>query len=252
MHQRPDYGIDSPAIVLLELLLGCVALAFAAVLLARRVSGPVATGLLAVSLVVGLYLCLMAVGMLYYSVVGKRAVRDRLVNQIAWRGEESVLDVGCGRGLLLIGIAHRLTTGKAIGVDVWAHGALTGNRPDAVLHNAQLEGVADRVQVEAGDARHLPLSDASFDVVVSNFVVHEMESGADREQMLREIARVLKPGGQVALVDFIFTAQAAQVLSACGLSNARRVPLGGLAYWTFALVSLGIGRLCQVTGTKAS
>jgi len=40
---------------------------------------------------------------------------------------------------------------------------------------------------------------------LSNFVVHELKSRADREQMMREVSRVVKPGGHVALVDFIFT-----------------------------------------------
>jgi hypothetical protein len=78
-----------------------------------------------------------------------------------------------------------------------------------------------------------------------------MDTRADREQMLREIGRVLKSGGHVALVDFIFTGQAARVLRACGVSDARRSPVGLLAFWGFALATFGLGRLCQVTGTEA-
>src|SRR5262249_16954592 len=155
----------------------------------------------------------------------------------------------CGRGLVLIGAAERLTTGKAIGVDRWVRGAVSGNRPEAALHNAELAGVADRVQVEGGDARQLPLTDASCDVVLSNFVVHEMDTEVDREKMLREMARVLKPGGHLALTDFIFTGQAVRVLRASGVRDAQRTPAGLLAFWSFALCSLGMGRLYQVTGT---
>src|SRR5437660_1447109 len=80
---------------------------------------------------------------------------------------EAVLDVGCGRGLLLNAAARRLTTGKAVGVDLWQNADLSNNRPEATLENARLEGVADRVQVKDGDARQLPFADAVFDVVVS-------------------------------------------------------------------------------------
>jgi ubiquinone/menaquinone biosynthesis C-methylase UbiE len=59
---------------------------------------------------------------------------------------------------------------------------------------------AFRMAVKEGDARKLPFADGTFDVV-SNFVVHELKSRADRQQMMCEVARALKPGGRVALVD---------------------------------------------------
>lgn len=73
-----------------------------------------------------------------------------------WRGDELVLDVGCGRGLLLIGAAHRLNSGRAVGVDLWVPGAVSGNGPQAVAENATSEGVAGRVELTQGDARGCP------------------------------------------------------------------------------------------------
>jgi SAM-dependent methyltransferase len=154
--------------------------------------------------------------------------------------------------LLLIGAARHLMTGKAIGVDTWVRGAISDNRQQAPLDNAMLAGVADRVVVEHGDARRLPFPDATFDVVVSNFVVHEMDTDKDRDQMLREIARVLKPGGRVALVDFIFTGQAVRVWRSQGLPEARRTRIGNLGFLGFALLTLGAGRLYLVTGHKVA
>ncbi|HKB48784.1 MAG TPA: hypothetical protein VKC57_13870, partial [Ktedonobacterales bacterium] len=73
----------------------------------------------------------------------------------------------------------------------------------------------------------------------------------DRELMLSEIARVLRPGGHVALVDFIFTGEAARLLRAGGIGDARRTRAGWVSFWSFALVTLGLGQLHLVTGTKA-
>jgi ubiquinone/menaquinone biosynthesis C-methylase UbiE len=201
----------------------------------------------------GIYFLLGAGGMVRYSKVGKLRIRDQILEPIPWRGDERVLDVGCGRGLLLIGAARRLTTGKAVGLDRWAPGALTGNRPEAVLDNARLEGVPDRVEVKEGDVRQLPFADASFDVVLSNFVVHEVNNGAEREQMLREMVRVLKPGGRLALVDFIFTGKCVRVLKEIGIADAKRARVGSFfSFWSGAVLNFGFVQTYQVTGSKPS
>ena len=78
---------------------------------------------------------------------------------------------------------------------------LSGNRPDVPLMNAQLEGVGDRVAVRTADMRALPFLDASFDVVVSRAAIHNLYSADDRAAAIREIARVLKPGGMAVIAD---------------------------------------------------
>jgi SAM-dependent methyltransferase len=204
-----------------------------------------------ISLALGLYLLVMAGGMLNYSLSGKLRIRDRLLRSLAWSGHERVLDVGCGRGLLLVGAAQRLTDGRAIGVDRWVRGAISGNGPEAAVRNAELAGVADRVEVCEGDARRLPFPDAAFDVALANFVLHELDTPAERAQMLGEITRALKPGGRVALVDFIFTGEAERALRAQGMRDVRRTPAAGwIAFASFALLTLGLGRLYMVTGVK--
>src|SRR5262249_56592558 len=100
--------------------------------------------------------------------------RERLMALIPWRGDEAVLDVGCGRGLLLIGAAQRLTTGTAVGVDLWSKDDLLDNRPEATRENAALEGVADPVEVKDRDARDLPFADNTFDVIVSPAAPHNI------------------------------------------------------------------------------
>ena len=196
-----------------------------------------------------MYFLLGAAGMLFYSKVGKLALRERLLDQIQWKGDERVLDVGCGRGLLTVGAARRLLSGRVVGIDVWKRGAITGNRAHSVLENARIEHVSDRVEVKEGDARELPFGNETFDVVVSNFVVHEMNSRQDREAMMSEVARVLKPGGQVALVDFVFTGECVVELRKHGV-NATRVRDKFVSFWITAILNFGAVKTYHVVGRK--
>jgi ribosomal protein L11 methylase PrmA len=92
-------------------------------------------------LVAGLAMTFTGTWMAWSSRVGKLREREQLLDRIAWRGDEAVLDVGCGRGLLLVGAAKRLRAGHATGIDLWQAEDLAGNRPEATLENARLEGV---------------------------------------------------------------------------------------------------------------
>jgi SAM-dependent methyltransferase len=237
---KGNYGVDSPAIVGTLCVLGLVGAGIGHLLpSAWRWAGYLP----------GLYFLLGAVGMLFYSKVGKLTLRERLLDRIPWRGNEKVLDVGCGRGLLTVGAARRLSTGRVVGVDVWKRGAVSGNRADSVLENARVEDVSDRVEVKEGDVRALPFANETFDVAVSNFVVHEMNNRNEREEMMREIARVLKPGGHVALVDFIFTEECVASLRNHGVA-AERIRDGFLSFWISALLNFGMVKTYHVVGSK--
>ena len=213
---RGRYGIDAPAVVLS--------------LLAAAAADVVMWSWRAWSLGPAFGCGLTGLAMLWSSAVGKVRQRETLIDGVALRGDERVLDVGCGRGLILTAAARRLTTGCAVGIDVWQWKDQTGNDPRGTRGNAEREGVADRVAVQSADMRALPFRDATFDVVVSSLAIHNVPSTAGREQALREIARVLKPGGRVALQDIGRTAEYARVLKACGLHDVRR------SGWSFAVV----------------
>ncbi len=182
-------GLDSPLIIAGFLVVGTIALTDG--LLRPHFYG---LAMRWIGIIAGAYCLQGAASLVYYSKAGKLRMREEFLNSIPWRGDATVLDIGCGRGLLMVAAAHRLTTGQAVGVDVWLPKAVTGNRPNSALENATLEGVRDRVEVKEADARKLPFPDASFDIVVSNFVLHEMTTDADREKMVQETTRVLKPG----------------------------------------------------------
>jgi len=245
LSQKPDYGIDSPGIII-----GQFVIAAALLLVAAFVPKILMVHIRWGALVVGLYFLYSGVNMIFYSKYGKLELREELLNSIPWRGDEAVLDVGCGRGLLTVGAARRLTSGNAVGVDLWEPKAITGNRPESVLENAAAEGVADRVTVKRGDARQLPFPDCSFDVILSNFVVHEVETAEERRQILKEMVRVLRPGGRVALIDFIFTGQCVADLRSYGFADARRDRMGKLGFWAGALLTFGAVQLYQVSATK--
>jgi arsenite methyltransferase len=170
----------------------------------------------------------MGAYMTWASRIGKVRARERLLDVAGelrpdgrWRGDEQVLDVGCGRGLMLVGAAQRLTTGTAVGIDVWRSEDQANNGPDGPLENARHERVADRVRVETGDARALPFADASFDVVLSHWVVHNLPRQADRLRALDEMLRVLRPGGVVVLADIANLAEYHAHLASRGIREIR-------------------------------
>ena len=112
--------------------------------------------------------------MVYYSRVTKLRDRERLIEHLSLSGRERVLDVGCGRGLMVVGAAKRLPDGKVVGIDIWQAEDQSANSPDAALTNARLEGVAERVEVQTVDMRQLPFPDQSFDAVVSHWAIHNL------------------------------------------------------------------------------
>lgn len=209
--KRPDYGLDAPVVLRRLVIVGGLSLGLA--LAIPRIGWLAAPGV---------WFLVCAGVMVWGSRIGKLRLRDRLLASIPWRGDERVLDVGCGRGLLVIGAAKRLTTGKAIGVDVWSAVDQASNSPGATLENARLEGVADRLALQTADARKLPFADNVFDVVVSSFALHNIAERAGREAAIREIVRVLKPGGCVTVADVWKTREPVRVLRACGLADVRR------------------------------
>jgi len=128
-------------------------------------------------------------------------IRKQIFDTLALRGDEKVLDVGCGSGMLLNEAAKRLTTGKALGIDIWAPHTGGGNYA-LLMKNAQAEGVADKIEFKQADVRKLPFEDSVFDVIVSSGALHHIgREMPDHEKAMNEMARVLKPGGRIVLWD---------------------------------------------------
>jgi arsenite methyltransferase len=166
-----------------------------------------------------------AASFIYATRSGKFRVWDRVLDDLRLRGDETLLDLGCGRGAVLLAAAKRLPRGRAIGVDLW-QADQTDNSAQSTLANADLEGVADRVELHTADMTALPLPGESVDVVVSNLAIHNIPGSPGRRQALNEAVRVLRPGGRLAVADLWETRQHAARLSELGWRNVRRRNLG--------------------------
>ena len=245
---RPNYGIDAPGVVRNLLVAGSVAL----IVSVLSYSGVLPWSGLARSLAPMTISCLGMGGYMFYSSkYGKICEREWLLDLISWKGDETVLDVGCGLGVMLIGAAKRLTTGTAAGIDIWQTKDLSGNNPDAARENARREGVADRVTILTADMRQIPFPDGHFDVIVSNGAIHNLYKADERAAAVREIARVLKPGGACILADVRHEAQYAGVLRANGVTDVQRRDTSITSPF-FAIITLGNVRFFVLVGRKPS
>ena len=225
-EQTPDYGLDAPPLIYAMFVLGLTGVIFGFVLVwtsSRHVSLAYAVQIF------GLGCVILAALMFASSRFGKFRARDRLLERLKLRGDETVLDVGCGHGLLLIGAAKMLPRGRAVGIDIWSMDQSDNSRK-STLRNAALEGVTQRVTVHDGDMRKMPFADRSFDATVAHFAIHNVRSREGRREAIREIVRTLNQGGQVAISDIISLGLCADELRKWDMLD---VEISDLSFWTF-------------------
>ncbi len=181
---------------------------------------------------------------IYATKAGKFDVWNEILDELQLWGDETVLDMGCGRGAVLLAAAKRLPRGHAIGVDLW-RADQTDNSPAATQANAKLENVADRIELHTADMTALPFDDNSVDVIVSSLAIHNIPTRAGRRQALEEAMRVLRPGGRLAIADLWETRQHADHLREQGWRNVQRRSVGWRMWYGGPWVSTRL-----VTATK--
>ena len=218
-RRHGSYGIDAPYAPVFIAVMTVVVLVMAIISGHWQTFVPI-TVLLAV---LGFYL--------HSTLRGKFVVWADLLDQLHLRGDERILDMGCGRGAVLLMAAQRLTTGRATGVDLWRSVDQSGNSLEATRRNAIAEGVANRVELHTGDMTALPLEDNSFDVVVSSLAIHNINGSAGREKAITEAVRVLRPGGRLMIADIQSTRQHEAQLAKLGMSEVARRRLGWRFWW---------------------
>lgn len=213
---KPNYGIDAPHVVrnLFLFSLSLAGLAYLALFIQSEMW----------FWVVFLYtfptaIILLSTGcwMLYGIKITKPRIAFNIIQKLELKGQEKVLDLGCGRGLLLCKIAQYLPQGMAYGVDLWSSKDQSGNSLETTLRNADLAGVKNRVSVQTGDICSLSFEDDFFDAVVSSLCLHNIKDKQQREKALLEMLRVLKPEGRFAIADIQHGRDYATFLSSKGL-----------------------------------
>jgi arsenite methyltransferase len=227
------YGIDAPTVVR-NLALGGAALVVVGLVLPHW---PAAAAFGPNCIAVGVPMLVAAAWMLSSSLWLKKLVMRRLLDERAWSGSETMLDVGAGRGLVAIAAARRAPRGRIHAVDLWQAVDLSGNNPAGLRRNAVAAGVNDRLQVDTGDARSLPYPDEMFDVVTSMTVIHNIPDAAGRKQAIAEIWRVTKPGGQILIFDIRHARSYLKQLRALGTGEVKLVGpilLWGPVGWRFS------------------
>lgn len=206
LKRRGKYGIDAPkTVILFSCISGLLMMTSVASIYIGYTTWPWITGFVAFSLISSsLSMLYPVVTILLGSLKLKFRECNWLLDSLNFKGNEFVLDIGCGSGLLLIGAAKKLTTGKAIGIDIWTFDQ-SNNTRSRTLQNAQLEFVQDKIEVFTMDITNTTFADASFDIIISGWVLHNISEHAKRQSALYEINRILKPGGKIALMDIQIT-----------------------------------------------
>ena len=126
--RRGSYGIDAP-----------FAPAFLAGLVILYLVLAIVTGRAGFWLAV-LFISALEALFIHTALRGKFVVWAKLLDGLSLRGDERILDLGCGRGAVLLMAAQHLTTGRAVGVDLWRKVDQSGNSAEATQRNAVAEG----------------------------------------------------------------------------------------------------------------
>ena len=222
---KPDYGVDAPAVMRNFFLIGTACLLFA--IFSPRILhlGPVELNARSFYWPAGF---LLAEGFLFllYVKVGKFRHRDFILSLHPWRGDEQVLDVGCGRGLLLAGAAKRISalsgTGHATGIDVWSNVDMGGNSSAATQHNLDLEGISQYCTLLGQRRRRCP---SPTPPSTSSSPTSASTTSTTSQLAFRLSTRssaCSKPGGIALLSDYKLTGEYARELAAAGLIVEKR------------------------------
>jgi arsenite methyltransferase len=199
--KKLNYGIDAPNVVRNLSVIGTLLL-LCSFVIQEDWFPPVSSFLKYSFFFPGISLTIAALLMIAYAKIGKFKHRKRIISLYNWSGNEQVLDVGTGLGLLMIGVAKKLTTGKSYGIDIFNTYDLSNNSFEQTKINAKLENVSSKIEIRKENILATTFKDSSFDVIVSNLCLHNLYKREERKKACAEIFRILKSNGTVIISDF--------------------------------------------------
>jgi SAM-dependent methyltransferase len=179
----------------------------------REYPGP-ALQLTAVIILIGLGFVGAGYGLSWLAGPGRQRVLDQVLDSLQLQGSERVLDAGSAGGQLALAVARRLQSGKVIALGETAEN-------EAPRELAKNEGLGDRIRFESADWKKLSYPDGNFDAVICSRMLNSLETDALRISAVREMVRVLKPGGKLALNEVGDAQSILRALSESGIPNAH-------------------------------
>ena len=209
MSPKADYGNWVPAAMMRTLWIATAGIAFVDILLFVLIKTPVPGIILAIALLAALCMtiymqrCRQLFDFRGGGVMGR--IHQFLADHFPWQeaaaedGSGRIIDIGCGAAALTNRIAKLYPHAEITGSDFW--GQEWSYAKEQCEKNAALEGVADRVRFQKGDAAKLDFADGTFDGAISNFVFHEVRTAQDKRDVVREALRVVREGGAFAFQD---------------------------------------------------
>ncbi len=111
----------------------------------------------------------------------------------------SIIDIGCGSGMLTIQLAEKYPRAIVTGIDYWK--GMWEYSYKKCMNNVMAAKLEDRIIFKLDSASKLPFNDGSFDLAVSNFVFHEVKDTRNKRDVVKEALRVLRKGGKFVFQD---------------------------------------------------
>jgi ubiquinone/menaquinone biosynthesis C-methylase UbiE len=175
-----------------------------------------------------------------------------IVNSITARSGR-LLDIGTGSASLIIKAVRTLPKVTATGIDFWGNDWEYSQK--LCERNAQIEGVASRVNFTQGSASKLPFGDNEFDIVISCLTFHEVKDESDKAKVLQEALRVLKNGGEFVFMDLFLDKRTfgnlRDLTNQLGVSQIETVKLDRMLKLPRLLLSdKSLGNAAIMKGTK--
>jgi ubiquinone/menaquinone biosynthesis C-methylase UbiE len=122
---------------------------------------------------------------------------DRVFQNLSLTPSTVFLDLGCGKGNYALAVARSMGPHSIVyGVDAWQEGL------EELKQQADSEGLHNIITIHANLNEHIPLGDAAVDICFMATVLHDLLRESSGETALAEIARVLKSGGRLCIIEF--------------------------------------------------